>query len=74
MSATHFAELNPLLQTEMDRRGFLKAVGVGLLAVLGITTAIQALSGFRPPSKQSRPTPGSRLATYGYTAFREGKW
>jgi hypothetical protein len=57
-------DLTTLLQKEMDRRGFLKAVGVAVLAALGITTAIRALSG-----SHARPRDIAEVAltTYGHT-------
>lgn len=37
-------EVQTLLQKKMDRRDFLRHVGVGFAAILGITTLIRALS------------------------------
>ncbi|MDQ1734134.1 MAG: hypothetical protein QOH56_385 [Pseudonocardiales bacterium] len=57
-------ELNTLLQKEMDRRGFLKVAGAGLLAVLGITAVIHALSGSHASPRDNADV---ALTTYGHS-------
>jgi hypothetical protein len=37
-------DMQKLLQKEMDRKGFLKHVGIGFAAIMGITTILKTVS------------------------------
>lgn len=51
-------EVHALLQKKMDRRDFIKHVGIGFAAILGIGTIIRAMSSMN----------GSNKSTVGYNA------
>ncbi|HWT39774.1 MAG TPA: hypothetical protein VN081_00640 [Dongiaceae bacterium] len=54
-----------LLDTEMDRKEFLKIVGIGTLAVIGFSQVIKALGSY-----QKQPSPAiSSHQTYGGMAY-----
>ena len=50
-------QLSNILEKEIDRRDFLKHVGIALLAVSGVTTLTKTLSNF-----------GGRAQPHGYSA------
>lgn len=50
-------ELDSLLQKEMDRKDFLKHVGVGFAAITGVAVVLKTLNGFG--SKQQASGYGS---------------
>lgn len=56
-------QLGQLLEKEMDRKDFLKHVGVGLVAMTGATAILKALNGANVPA--GRVTAGYGLANYG---------
>lgn len=45
------AQLAELLETEVSRKEFLQYVGIALLAVFGIGSLLQALTGAQSPKK-----------------------
>ena len=53
--------MQSLLQKKMDRRDFIKHVGIGFAAILGISTLIRALSSMNGPKQ----TVGYSAGTYG---------
>jgi hypothetical protein len=55
-------EMQSLLQKKMDRRDFLKHVGIGFAAILGIGTLIRAMSSMNNGQKQ---TVGYSAGAYG---------
>lgn len=58
-----------LLEQEMDRKGFLKNVGIGLLLLLGGNMIIGALSGLERMNK----SPKAQSSAFGYGASRYGR-
>ncbi|MBI3889134.1 hypothetical protein HY312_00950 [Candidatus Saccharibacteria bacterium] len=60
-------ELNTLLNKKMDRKDFLKVVGVGVVAATGIGSLIRAIN---PSSTQTRV--GSAAAPQGYGSSAYG--
>jgi hypothetical protein len=54
-------EMQALLKKKMDRRDFIKHVGVGFAAVLGLTTIIRAVSSMNG----QKSTVGYSAGTYG---------
>lgn len=54
-------DLDNLLQKEMDRREFLKHVGIGLVALTGASALLKALNGGSTP----RRTAGYGASAYG---------
>ena len=55
-------QVSELMQKEMDRKDFLKHVGVGLIAASGVGSLLKSLN-----AVGSRPHP--RTGTYGYANF-----
>ncbi len=55
-------EMQTLLKKKMDRRDFIKHVGIGFAAILGIGTLIRAMSSMN----------GSQKQTVGYSAGAYG--
>lgn len=55
-------EIDSLLQKEMDRKDFLKHVGLGFVALTGIAALIKTLNGVGQPNRQSA---GYGSSTYG---------
>ena len=55
-------QVSELMQKEMDRKDFLKHVGVGLIAVSGVGSLLKSLN-----AVSSHPQP--RTGTYGYANF-----
>lgn len=47
-------DLNKLLQKKMDRKGFLKHVGIGLAAMTGVATILKTLTGAGNTQQQAR--------------------
>lgn len=54
-------EIDSLLQKEMDRRDFLKHVGVGLVALTGASALVRTLNGVGSPQV--------RAGGYGASAY-----
>lgn len=46
-------ELNALLEKEMDRREFLRHVGIGLVALTGVSGLLKALNGASTPRRSA---------------------
>lgn len=59
-------DLHVLLEKEMDRREFLKHVGVGLVALTGASALLKALNGVSAP----RRTSGYGASSYGGSSTR----
>jgi len=57
-------EIDALLQKEMDRKDFLKHVGVGFVALTGVAALLKTLNGFGGNAR-TRQTVGYGSATYG---------
>jgi hypothetical protein len=60
-------ELGELLNKKMDRKDFLKVIGVGLVAATGLSTALRAIV---PPAQKSTPVAsaqGDGSSVYGGT-------
>lgn len=57
-------ELESLLQKEMDRRDFLKHVGIAFVALTGVAALLKTLNGFGGNTR-TRQTVGYGSATYG---------
>lgn len=57
-------ELESLLQKEMDRKDFLKHVGIGFVAITGVAAILKTLNGFGGNAR-TRQTVGYGSATYG---------
>lgn len=57
-------EFDTLFQKEMDRKAFLRHVGVGLMALTGITTVIKALNGLSTGTTKKH-THGYSSSVYG---------
>lgn len=55
-------EVQTLLQKKMDRRDFIKHVGIGFVSILGISAAIRAVSSMNGSQKQ---TAGYSAGSYG---------
>ena len=47
-------DMQKLLQKEMDRKDFLKHVGVGFAAIVGITTVLKTVSNLSGNDKQKQ--------------------
>lgn len=56
-------DLSNLLQKQMDRRDFLKHVGIGFVAITGITTLVKTLNSVSTPTKGQTASYGA--STYG---------
>ncbi len=54
-----------ILEQEMDRKDFVKNVGVGLLLMLGGSMIINALTGLDRGSKKSAGSQGYGSSSYG---------
>jgi len=57
-------DVQNLLQKEMDRKDFLKHVGIGFAAILGFTTILKTLS--------TLSTSGQKKQTVGYSSGAYG--
>ena len=55
-------EMQALLKKKMDRRDFIKHVGIGFAAILGIGTIVRAMSSMNGSQKQ---TVGYSAGSYG---------
>lgn len=58
------SELNGLLQKKMDRLTFLKHVGIGFVALTGVSSVVKTLGGFGSTSSSSQ-TSGYGGSIYG---------
>ena len=59
-------QINDLLQQEMDRKDFLKHMGVAAVALIGVPAVIKALSqSAAQPSAQSAKNMGYGSSAYG---------
>ena len=58
-------EVQKLLQKDMDRRNFLKHVGVGFAAIVGLTAAVKTLTTLNG-------TPKDVASSYGLNAYGGG--
>ncbi len=56
-------DMQNLLQKEMDRKEFIKHVGVGFAAIVGITTVLKTISTLSAPAKKQ--TLGYGSSAYG---------
>jgi len=54
-------EIQKLMQKDMDRRNFLKHIGVGFAAIVGITTALKTISMLNGSHKESNAGYGSNV-------------
>jgi hypothetical protein len=64
-------EINKLMQKDMDRRDFLKHVGIGFAGLLGVTSAVKALSHLNgSQTRQSSSSVGYGSSAYGGNAKR----
>lgn len=63
-------EVDKLLQKQMDRKSFLKHVGVGFIAMTGFATLLKTLNGV---SEQQRRTVGYGASVYGGSKNGEKK-
>lgn len=54
-----------LLETEMERKDFLKLIGLGVVAATGITQILKAVSQ-QAPQRQTQP---AQLLSYGGAAY-----
>lgn len=61
-------EVNKLLEKKMDRLTFLKHVGVGVVAITGVSSLVKTLGGFGT----SAPSGGQGAGSYGYGASAYG--
>lgn len=59
-------ELNTLLTKKMDRKDFLKVVGVGVIAATGIGTLLRTIN---PSQSQTRVGSASNAQGYGSSAY-----
>lgn len=57
------AQLAELLETEVNRKEFLQYVGIAMLAVFGIGSLLQALTGAKPNKQLTQPAASS--SSYG---------
>lgn len=57
-------ELQKLMQKNMDRQEFLKHVGVGFAAIVGITGALKAISSLGAQTQDQPP-----VGSYGASAY-----
>ena len=55
-------DLSNLLQKQMDRRDFLKHVGIGFVAITGVATLVKTLNSVSGPKNQ---TAGYGASAYG---------
>jgi hypothetical protein len=58
-------EINKLMQKDMDRRDFLKHVGIGFAGLLGVTSAVKTLSNL----SGSQQTKQNSSVGYGSSAY-----
>ena len=66
-------ELNTLLQKEMDRKDFLKHVGIGFAVITGAATLVKTLNNFgRSTEAGSDATSGASSYGYGASAYGGG--
>lgn len=62
-------ELDTLLQKEMDRKDFLKLVGIGFVSLTGVASVIKTLNTLSPGA----PDRGKRIVGYGSSAYGGSK-
>lgn len=62
-------ELNTLLAKKMDRKDFLKHVGIGVVAAVGLSSIIKAVSSSGAPAGSSSPKSNSSSLGYGGSAY-----
>lgn len=60
-------ELRDILEKEMDRKDYLKYLGVGLMAIVGLTSAAKAVTSFH-----ARNETGTRSSNTGYGSSSYG--
>lgn len=60
-------ELDSLLQKQMDRRDFLKHVGIGFVALTGVAGLLKTLNGFGKSPSSS--VPAQNASSYGSSAY-----
>lgn len=61
-------QINELLNRKMDRRDFLKHLGVGTLALFGLGSAMKAITSFSPGQQsqaQNAPSNANQSFAYG---------
>jgi len=58
-------ELQKLMQKDMDRRSFMKHVGIGFAGIIGITGAIKTLSGLNQTGSNQHVLSGYGSSVYG---------
>ena len=72
-------EVEKLLQKKMDRKDFLKHVGIGFAAIVGVTTAVKTVASLnsRPVSSSGDDSGSSKTAAaafgYGGGAYGGGR-
>lgn len=47
-------ELNSLLQKKMDRKDFLKHVGIGFITITGVTTVLKSMNNLADTKKSGK--------------------
>lgn len=64
-------DFSSLLQKEMDRKDFLKHVGIGFAVITGAATLLKTMNGFGNPLGRSvgSPTAGGYGNGYGTSAY-----
>lgn len=62
-------EVNKLLQKQMDRKAFLKHIGIGFIAITGFATLLKTLNGL---SGGHNPVQGTGYGTSAYGGNRLG--
>lgn len=58
--------INQLLETEMDRKDFLKLLGFGVVAATGVTQILKAMTQQTPPKQV---TPVANAQSYGNSVY-----
>lgn len=59
-------ELNTLLTKKMDRKDFIKHVGIGAIAAVGLSSILKAVSSVGTPSAPSSTSSASNTTSLGY--------
>lgn len=57
--------ISQLLETEMDRKDFLKLLGFGVIAATGITQILKAMTSNTP----ARPVAAAKAQSYGGSSY-----
>lgn len=66
-------ELDSLLQKEMDRKDFLRLVGISFVAMTGVVSALKTLNGLSSGASASSPKQADGYGSSAYGGSRKTK-